>query len=55
MLETIRTFFGKVRGLRGERKTIVEQTMMWRCTKCHLVFVTKSAGEQHDCKEIKIS
>lgn len=51
MLETIRTFFGKVRGLRGERKTIVEQGTLYRCTKCHLIFTTKLAGEQHDCRE----
>lgn len=51
MLEKIRTFMGKVRGLRGERKTIVEQGFVWRCTKCNLVFLTRTAGEQHDCKE----
>lgn len=51
MLEQIRTFMGKVRGLRGERKTIVEQGFVWRCTKCNLVFLTRTAGEQHDCKE----
>jgi hypothetical protein len=51
MLEQIRTFFGKLRGYRGDRETIVQQTMMWRCTKCYLVFTTKLAGEQHDCKE----
>jgi hypothetical protein len=51
VLETIRTFFGKVRGLRGERKTIVEQGTLYRCTKCHLIFTTKLAGEQHDCRE----
>lgn len=51
MLEAIRTFFGKVRGSHGERKTIVEQGLVYRCTKCHLIFTTKSAGEQHDCRE----
>jgi hypothetical protein len=52
MLEQIRTFFGRIKGLRGDRETIIRQTMMWRCTKCHMVFLTKSAGEQHDCREI---
>ena len=51
MIEAIRTFFGKVRGLRGERKTIVEQGFVYRCTKCNLVFLTRTAGEQHDCRE----
>lgn len=51
MLEAIRTFFGRVRGLHGERKTIVEQGLVYRCTKCNLLFLTKSAGEQHDCRE----
>jgi len=49
MIEAIRTFFGKVRGERGERKTIVNQGLVYRCTKCNLLFLTKTAGEQHDC------
>ena len=51
MLEAIKTFFGKVRGLHGERKTIVEQGLIYKCTKCNLLFLTKTAGEQHDCRE----
>lgn len=51
MLEAIRTFWGKVRGLRGGRQTIVEQGLVYRCTKCQLIFLTKSAGEKHDCRE----
>jgi len=51
MLETIRTFWGKLRGLRGERRTIVNLAMMYRCTKCQLIFLTRAAGEQHDCRE----
>jgi hypothetical protein len=51
MLEAIRTFFGKMRGERGERKTIVNQGLVYRCTKCNLLFLTKTAGEQHDCRE----
>ena len=48
MLELIRTFWGK---LRERGKVIVEEGMLYRCTKCHLIFTTKQAGEQHDCKE----
>ena len=51
MLEVVRTFWGKVRGLRGERRTVVEEGQLWRCTECKLIFVSKSAGEEHDCKE----
>ena len=51
MLEMIRTFWGKVRGLHGERRTIVEQGLVYRCTKCQLIFITKTAGEQHECRE----
>jgi hypothetical protein len=50
MIEAIRTFFGKLRGERGDRKTVVEQGTLYRCTKCKLIFLTKSAGEQHDCQ-----
>jgi len=47
MLEAIRTFFGK---LRRRGSVVVEQGMLWRCTKCHLIFLTKLTGEQHDCQ-----
>ena len=51
MLEAIRTFFGKLRGERGERRTVVQEGMLYRCIKCHMIFTTKLAGEQHDCCE----
>jgi hypothetical protein len=54
MLEAIRTFMGKIRGLRGERQTVVEEGMLWRCTKCHLIFITNSAGAQHQCQDQKV-
>ena len=55
MIEAIRTFWGKVRGLRGERQTIVEQGRVYRCTKCQLIFLTESAGEQHQCQDQKLN
>ena len=55
MIEQIRTFFGKLRGYRGDRETIVQQTMMWRCTQCHMIFITKEAGEQHKCLDQKVT
>lgn len=51
MIEAIRTFFGKLRGDKGNRQTVIEQGTLWRCTKCQLIFVTKTAGENHECKE----
>jgi len=48
MLEMIRTFFGKQRE-RG--RVVVQEGQLWRCTKCHLIFTTKTAGEQHECSE----
>jgi len=54
MIEAIRTFFGKLRGERGERRTIVEQGMVYRCTQCQLIFLTKAAGEQHQCQDQKV-
>ena len=51
MLEAIRTFFGKLRGERGERKTVVQEGMLYRCIKCHMIFTTKTAGDSHECRE----
>ena len=53
MIEAIRTFFGKLRGSHGERRTIVEQGLIYRCAKCQLIFLTRTAGEQHEheCRE----
>jgi hypothetical protein len=55
MLEVIRTFFGKLRGAKGARQTVIEQGTLWRCTKCHLIFLTKTAGEDHECKSKSVS
>jgi hypothetical protein len=55
MLEAIRTFFGKLRGERGNRKTVIEQGTLYRCTRCQLIFLTKSSGEQHQCQDPKVN
>jgi hypothetical protein len=49
MLEKIRTFFGKERGLHGDRRTIVSQGSAWYCTDCRLIFLSKSESEKHSC------
>ena len=53
MLEKIRSFFGKSRGQGHDKKTIVLETELWRCTKCHLIFLNKRQAEQHNCLEVE--
>jgi hypothetical protein len=55
MLEKIRTFFGRVRGLHGDRRTVVEEGVLWRCTDCKMIFLSKQAWEQHKCQDQKLS
>lgn len=54
MLEKIRTFFGRVRGLHGERRTVVEEGSLWRCSHCHLLFLNKSVGDAHTCLDQRV-
>lgn len=55
MLKAIRTFFGRLRGPKGNRQTIVEQGTLWRCTQCHLIFLTQKAGEDHECRNKSVA
>ena len=55
MLEKIRTFFGRVRGQHREKETVVVEGKLWRCTQCKMIFITKTAGEQHQCLDQKVS
>lgn len=50
MLERIRTFFGRTKGIHQNKTTIVEQGSAWYCADCRLVFITKQAGDQHSCE-----
>ena len=50
MLERIRTFFGRTKGVHQDKETIVSQGSAWYCTECKLVFITKAAGAQHSCE-----
>ena len=50
MLERIRTFFGREKGTHPSKSTVVAQGTAWYCTECGLVFITKSAGNQHSCE-----
>jgi hypothetical protein len=37
------------------KQTLVQYGLVWRCTKCHLIFIAKKAGEQHPCQDQKVS
>ena len=51
MIEAIRTFFGRTKGLHGNRKTVVAEATAWRCTLCGKVFLTTREGEAHERKD----
>lgn len=55
MLEKIRTFFGKVRGQHQEKRTVVVEGELYRCTACNLIFLNRVAGEQHKCQDQKVN
>lgn len=46
MLKHIRTFFGRTKN----KTNIVAQGSAWYCTECNLVFLTKQAGDKHNCE-----
>ncbi|MEY3762441.1 MAG: hypothetical protein RIS97_1194 [Pseudomonadota bacterium] len=48
MIEAIKTFFRR-------KQTIVKYGLVWRCTKCHLIFITKAAGEKHPCQDQNVN
>ena len=50
MIEKIRTFFGRTKGIHQDKTTVVAQGTAWYCTECKLVFLTKQAGDQHSCE-----
>jgi hypothetical protein len=47
MIEAIRTFFGRIVGLHENKKTVVVEGLIWKCTKCNFIFLTKEEGEKH--------
>ena len=54
MIETIKTFFGKLRGQYGARRTVVEEGQLWRCTQCKMIFLNKRIADEHPCIEGKV-
>ena len=47
MIETVRTYNGKVVGLHQEKRTVVRQGVAYRCTKCGTVWLTVPSN--HKC------
>jgi hypothetical protein len=47
MIEAIRTFFGRIVGLHENKRTVVVEGLIWKCTKCNFIFLTKEEGEKH--------
>jgi len=48
MIEAIKNFFRK-------DQQIVEQGLVWRCTRCNMIFLTKSAGDEHKCQDPRVN
>ena len=49
MIQQIRTFYGRTKGLHGNRQTTVDQGIAWLCLKCGKVFTNKRLSEIHNC------
>ena len=56
VIQQIRTFYGRTKGLHGSKKTTVDQGIAWLCLKCGKVFTNKRLSEIHNCiREIPIA
>ena len=56
MIVKIRTFYGKQRGLRGDRSTQVDEGVAWLCQKCGEVILFEHLVHKHFCKtQIKLT
>lgn len=47
MIEKIKTFFGRIRGLHGSKETIIVESVAWRCRICNEVFLDESLANKH--------
>jgi hypothetical protein len=52
IIEMIRTFFGRVRGLHGNKETIIVESVAWRCRICGEVFLDESLANEHKGKHL---
>jgi len=53
VLEPIRAFFGRVKGLHPDTKTVVSESTMWRCAVCGNIFRTKEEGNIHGVSSLR--
>ena len=53
MIEPIRAFFGRVKGLHPNAKTVVAESTMWRCKVCGNIFNTKEEGDLHGVSSMR--
>lgn len=51
MIEKIRTFDGIVRGVPRNRKLVVIEGFMYRCTNCGIIWRTKDDTKAHNCTD----
>jgi hypothetical protein len=52
--DAIKKLFGRIVGRHENKNTVVVEGSLWKCTKCKLIFIAKSAGEQHPCQDQKV-
>jgi len=52
-LKEINTFFGRLRGLHGDRSTYIVQSKLYECINCKKFFETKQQGNSHECVKSK--
>jgi ribosomal protein S27E len=52
MIETIRTFFGRVRGQHSNKETIIVESCAWRCLICGQIFLDETIAKEHKEKHI---
>ena len=53
MLEPIRAFFGRIKGLHPNARTVVSESTMWRCKVCGNIFKTKEEGNIHGVSSLR--
>ena len=50
MIVKIRTFYGRTKGVRGDRQTDVVMGTAWLCQKCGEVILYEHLTPKHYCK-----
>lgn len=53
MLEPIRAFFGRIKGLHPNAMTVVSESTMWRCKVCGNIFNSKEEGNIHGVSSLR--